>query len=84
MESPTHLNGQFCYTQNLNNQRKYISPIQLKMVLARYIEAFPHLVFIFLQPGTESLKSPAVLTLCNNKLKFSLIKAKVYVHEDLN
>lgn len=54
------------------------------MVLARYIEAFPHLVFIFLQPGTESLKSPAVLTLCNNKLKFSLIKAKVYVHEDLN
>lgn len=54
------------------------------MVRARNTEAFPHLAFKFPQAGTEALKSPTVLTLCNSKFKFILITAKVCVHEDVN
>lgn len=54
------------------------------MVHAKNTGAFPHLVFMFPQAGTEGLESPAELTVCNSKLKFILLTAEVHVHEDLN
>lgn len=54
------------------------------MVRAKNTGAFPCLVFMFPQAGTEGLKSPAELTVCNSKLRFILLTAKVCVHEDLN
>lgn len=54
------------------------------MVRAENTEAFPHFVFMFPQAGAEGLKSPAELTVCNSKLKFILLTAKVCVHGDLN